>query len=103
MSAEDKLIMKQPTGGLHEHTEENPFGLHRHHAGDPLDGAHKHTPENPYGEHIHGEYAGMAMIDGAHTHSVYDLGWHRHKKHKGLTSAQVDALQNVLDSIDWSK
>ena len=77
---EDKLFREEsPSPGLHKHDDNNPFGVHRHNLGDPLDGAHVHTKQNPGGEHVHGLKEGMALIDGAHTHGHDGLGWHNHE------------------------
>lgn len=77
---EDEAIIRKefPGPGLHVHDENNPFGMHRHELGERVDGAHTHTPQNPMGEHVHGEFAGMALIDGAHSHEHSGDGWHHH-------------------------
>lgn len=79
---EEKVLIKKefPSGGIHVHDEDNPFGMHRHLLGDPIDGAHQHTTQNPGGEHIHGEFEGRALIDGSHRHKGFGDGYHSHKK-----------------------
>lgn len=80
---EDKELLEReyPSGGIHKHDANNPFGMHRHHLGDPIDGAHTHTAQNPGGEHVHGEFQGKALIDGKHYHEGGDLGHHYHRDH----------------------
>lgn len=76
---EESLInLEANRPGLHTHDENNPLGLHRHEPDLPLDGPHVHTPQNPGGEHVHGEVAGMALVDGWHTHENGELGNHKH-------------------------
>ncbi len=62
--------------------------MHRHRLADPIDGAHTHTPQNPKGEHVHGEFEGMALIDGAHSHKDdYSYNsYHYHDKDKNTTT-----------------
>ena len=76
---EKKLIdRKYPSGGIHLHDEDNPFGMHRHFLEDSIDGAHIHTTQNPKGEHVHGHTEGRALIDGGHTHDDGGTGYHWH-------------------------
>ena len=84
-----------PRPGYHVHNEDNPTGLHRHSADDKIDGAHRHTLLNPGGEHVHGEFEGMALIDGPHFHQQYSsLGYHHHKEkeQKFLLNKKVKLL-----------
>lgn len=74
------LRQEMPSPGLHTHDEDNPFGLHSHFIEDSVDGAHVHTPQNPMGEHVHGEFEGMALIDGAHSHEHDSFGGHFHEE-----------------------
>ena len=78
-----------PGYGLHKHDENNPFGTHRHHAGDDIDGAHVHSPQNPGGEHSHGPRAGMELIDGRHFHEHDSLGWHHHEEHDNKNPGEI--------------
>lgn len=82
MLPEEEALYKEeyPSGGVHVHDEDNPLGLHRHHDGLELDGAHVHTPMNPGGEHVHGEFEGMALVDGKHYHENGGLGYHNHHR-----------------------
>ena len=80
---EEKKLLKTkfPSGGLHVHDEDNPFGMHRHLLGEPIDGAHQHTTQNLQGEHVHGEFEGRALADGAHDHKNYGVtGYHYHEE-----------------------
>lgn len=79
---EEKALfdLEYPSGGLHNHDENNPFGMHRHFLGDTIDGAHTHTPQNPHGEHVHGEFIGSALIDGSHSHNSFGGGYHHHEE-----------------------
>ena len=88
---EDNSLLREeyPGPGLHVHDEDNPFGVHRHHAGDELDGAHVHTPQNPGGEHVHGEHAGMALIDGKHHHDHGETGWHHHHGEDDMDKGKI--------------
>lgn len=89
---EDALFKKDyPSGGVHKHDENNPFGMHRHFLEDKIDGAHIHSPQNPGGEHFHGENKGMALIDGKHFHfHEYDaLGWHNHAEDEDKNAGQI--------------
>lgn len=89
---EEELIKRDfPSGGLHVHDENNPFGMHRHFLEDPIDGAHTHTSQNPQGEHVHGEFSGKAMIDGAHHHDG-DTAWgssHHHESDNELDKSEI--------------
>ncbi len=80
MLPEEKAVWDKeyPSGGIHRHDDDNPFGMHRHLIGDSIDGAHTHTPQNPEGEHVHGPLEGKALITGAHTHENMGSGYHWH-------------------------
>jgi len=89
---EEKLLkIVFPSPGYHIHDENNLFGMHRHHLEDELDGAHTHSAINPMGEHVHGELAGMALIDGAHEHIDGSAGYHDHYKHEDTSQHIVKA------------
>lgn len=83
-----KSEMEHFDGG-HEHTPENPFGLHTHNKGEAISGPHTHTPQNPGGEHAHGELEGQTLIDGAHTHDEMGRAWHWHKGDKPQTTIPI--------------
>ena len=80
---DEALLEQQARGpGKHVHDDNNPLGVHRHYADEPLDGAHIHTPQNPGGVHVHGEKAGQPMTrnDGWHTHEDGKMGSHYHDR-----------------------
>jgi hypothetical protein len=64
--------------GEHRHTEQNPFGLHKHEAGEEMGGGHIHTAQNPMGEHFHGSNDGMRLAHGGHLHKDGNTGPHFH-------------------------
>ena len=94
---EDKLFKKNyPSGGLHRHDDDNPFGMHRHLLEDTIDGPHIHTVQNPGGEHAHGLLEGMALLDGRHNHEEGSLGWHHHKPEDDLNEIPIEKPGQVL-------
>lgn len=52
--------------GQHQHSPENPWGLH-HHSDGTLGGSHLHEPENALGLHMHGT---NPLRSGGHLHGV---------------------------------
>jgi len=94
---EEKLFNRvTPSPGLHNHDHNNPFGLHRHLLGDPVDAPHVHTVQNPGGEHAHGENKGMALITGEHSHDNDGLGWHNHPAEETLDDIPIEEPEQIL-------
>ncbi len=92
--------------GQHQHSPENPWGLH-HHSDGTLGGAHLHEPENPLGLHMHGI---NPLRSGGHLHgseaAEYDFssdGAHNHfndedAKDKLSNKKEVSPISTDVDT-----
>ncbi len=106
--------------GQHQHTVENPWGLHFH-ADGTLGGSHLHDPCNPLGLHTHGTSrlrAGGHMhgseaardnfsVDGAHDHFSDEDAKNKVSDKKESTPVNTDVdvnpKQSLLASIVFPK
>ena len=89
--------------GQHQHTVENPWGLH-HHKDGTLGGTHLHDPDNPLGLHTHGT---SRLRAGGHMHgseAVRDNfpvdGAHDHFSDKDAKDKVSDKKESIPVNID---
>jgi len=79
------LIKQNNTEGFHDHLTDKKGG-HFHLPTDVLSGEHEHTAENPFGLHAHNEGDPLA---GAHMHPYGGLGGHHHNANLNTNLAGV--------------